>query len=77
MLEINGSTQPITFCFVFILHTKPFPIEIAVSVEGFACFVCMDLLQLTNTCGLQEGKSFNFNGNFNGKRLGVLELNKN
>ena len=63
--------------FVFILHIKPFPIEIAVSVEGFACFVRMDLLQLTNTCGLQEGKSFNFNGNFNGKRLGVLDLNKN
>ena len=62
--------------FVLILHTKPFPIEIAVSVEGFACFVCMDLLQLTNTCGLQEGKSFNFNANFNGKGLGVKDKNK-
>ena len=53
-----------------------FPIEIAVSVEGFSCFVRMDLLQLTNTCGLQDGKSFNFNGNFNWKRPGVLNLNK-
>ena len=58
-------------------NDKPFPIEIAVSVEGFSCFVRMDLLQLTNTCGLQEEKSFTFNGNFNGKRLGVLNLNKN
>ena len=62
--------------FVLILHTKPFPIEIAVSVEGFACFVRMDLLQLTNTCGLQGGKSFNFNANFNGKRLGVKDKSK-
>ena len=62
--------------FVLIQHTKPFPIEIAVSVEGFACFVHMDLLQLTNTCGLQEGKSFNFNANFNGKGLGVKDKNK-
>ena len=53
-----------------------FPIEIAVSVEGFSCFVRMDLLQLTNTCDLQDGKSFNFNGNFNWKRPGVLDLNK-
>ena len=30
-------------------------------VEGFACFIRMDLLQLANTCGLQDGKSFNFN----------------
>ena len=49
-----------------------FPIEIAVSVEGFSCFVRMDLLQLTNTCGLQDGKSFNFNGIFNWKWPGVL-----
>ena len=62
--------------FVFILHTKPFPIEIAVSVEGFACFVCMDLLQLTNNCGLQDGKSLNQRGNFNGKLSGVLDLYK-
>ena len=48
----------------------------SVSVEGFACFVRMDLLQLRNTCGLQDRKSFNFNGNFNGKRPGVLDLNK-
>ena len=53
-----------------------FPIEIAVSVEGFSCFVRMDLLQLTNTCGLQDGRSFNFNGNLNGKRPVVLKLNK-
>ena len=52
-----------------------FPIEIAVSVEGFSCFVRMDLLQLTNTCDLQDGKSFNFNGNLNWKRPGVLDLN--
>ena len=45
-------------------------------VEGFACFICMDLLQMANTCGLQDGKSFNFNSNFNRKRPGVLELNK-
>ena len=31
---------------------------------------------MANTCGLQDGKSFNFNGNFKGKRHGVLELNK-
>ena len=31
---------------------------------------------MANTCGLQEGKSFSFNGNFKGKRPGVLELNK-
>ena len=62
--------------FAIILHIKPFPIEIAVSVEGFACFVRMDLLQLTNTCGLQEGKSFNFNANFNGKGLGVKDKSK-
>jgi len=47
-----------------------------VFVEGFACFICMDLLQMANTCGLHDGKSFNFNGNFKGKRHGVLELNK-
>ena len=54
MLEINVSAQPITFCFN--------PAQQAVSGEGFACFVRMDLLQLTNTCGFQDGKFFNFNG---------------
>ena len=57
-------------------NTWPFPFEIAVFVEGFACFIRMDLLQMANTCGLQDGKSFNFNGNFNWKRPGVLDLNK-
>ena len=42
----------------------------------YHCFFRMDLLQLTNTCGLQDGKSFNPNRNFNGKRPGVLDLNK-
>ena len=32
----------------------------------------MDLLQLANTCGFQDGKSFNFTG----KRPVVLDLNK-
>ena len=40
-----------------------------------ARFVRMDLLQLTNTCGLQDGKSFNPHRNFNGKRPVVLKLN--
>ena len=57
MLEINVSAQPITFCFN--------PAQQAVSGEGFACFVRMDLLQLANARGLQNRKSFDFNGNFN------------
>ena len=31
---------------------------------------------IINTCGLQDGKSFNQHGNFNGKWSGVLDLNK-
>ena len=36
----------------------------------------MDFSQLTNTCALQSGKSFNQHANFNGKWSSVLDLNK-
>ena len=74
--DFSSTIGPIQKSLYLLLLCQTFPIEIAVLVEGFSCFVRMDLLQLTNTCGLQGGKSFNFNANFNGKRLGVQDKSK-
>ena len=73
--RLLGFCLTITFCLN--------PAQQAVSLWN--CRVCWRIclfysygfvLQLGNTCGLQGGKSFNFNGNFKGKRPGVLDLNK-
>ena len=73
--RLHGFCLTITFLFNSSTPGR-FPLKLPCFVEGFACFIRMDLLQMANTCGLQDGKSFNFNGNFNWKRPGVLDLNK-